>query len=123
MSLAGGTVEAFSSKDTNSYPGIAITELSLSGAAKDNYQLSTTSTNAGASITPKALTITGLGASDKCYDGYTTATLTGTPGLLTAEDTGTGSTTDGTPYNGDEVSAGGTVAGDLPTRMRARARP
>ena len=67
-----GTVAAFSSKNVNSYSGISITGLSLSGTTAGNYQLSSTSTTASASITALPLTVTAH-ANSKTYDGGTTA--------------------------------------------------
>jgi hypothetical protein len=61
-------------------------------------------------VTPKKLFVTGLGASDKTYDGTTAATLTGTAALLTAEAHSGGSTSDGTPYTTDTVSLNITAA-------------
>ena len=50
------------------------------GGLAANYQLSSTSATTTASITPATLTLTGLSALDKAYDGSTAATLVG--GLL-----------------------------------------
>ena len=46
----------------------------ISGAKADNYQLSAQPADVKASITPKPVTITGLGAENKVYDGTTAAT-------------------------------------------------
>ena len=70
-----GTVAAFGSKNVNGYTGINITALSLSGTTAGNYQLSSTSTTASASITARSLTVTATGV-NKPYDGNTTATVT-----------------------------------------------
>src|SRR5207249_585409 len=66
-----------------------------------------------ANITPKALTTSGLTASNKIYDGTTTATLDGTAALLSTEPAGAGSSIDGKPYDVDPISASGTAAGTL----------
>jgi autotransporter-associated beta strand protein len=65
------------------------------------------------SVTPKALTVTGLSVpASKVYDGtVATAAPLGTPALLSAETPGTGTATDGTPYSGDTVSVNGIPAG------------
>ena len=55
-------------------------------------------------VDKKTLFISGLSASNKTYDDTTTDPLTGTASLLTAESPGGGSTSDGTPYTGDQVS-------------------
>ena len=52
----------------------------LSGADAANYNLTQPSA-LSADITPKALSITGVSASNKVYDGTTAAVLTGTAGL------------------------------------------
>ncbi|MEI7899501.1 MAG: DUF6288 domain-containing protein [bacterium] len=74
---------------TASYEGDASFEPSLSGAF--SY-----------TVSAKALTITGLAASNKEYDGTPTATLTGGT-LRSAEAVGSGTADDGAPYSGDEV--------------------
>ena len=53
---------------------------SLSGTDAFNYELSA-QPSATASITPKPVTITGVTAADKTYDGTTAATITGTPAV------------------------------------------
>ncbi len=68
-------------------------------------------TSAGQPLTvsKKLLAPTGLAAPvSKVYDGTTAATILGTPGLRSAEAFGTGSTSDLTPYIGDDVSVTGT---------------
>ena len=50
------------------------------GADVGNYAI-TGQTSTTANISPLALSVTGLSASDKSYDGSTTATLTGTAGI------------------------------------------
>ncbi|HWD94311.1 MAG TPA: autotransporter-associated beta strand repeat-containing protein [Verrucomicrobiae bacterium] len=65
-------------------------------------------------ITPKALTYSGLTAStNAAYDGTTVAALGGTPVFPSAEAPGTGSINDGVPYNVDVVATGGTAVGVL----------
>jgi hypothetical protein len=54
---------------------VSITGLALSGNTATNYVLSTTSTNATASITPRALTVSATGI-NKFNDGTTNATVT-----------------------------------------------
>ena len=69
----------------------------------------------GQTVVPKLLTVTGLTASDKVYDGTTLATLGGTAVLLTPEPLGSGTSSDGRPYTGDAVILGGTPAGTFAT--------
>ena len=83
--------------------------LTLGGPAQGNYTLSVAS--GSVAITAKSLSVSGLTAGSKTYDGNPTATLGGTASLLTAEAPGTGSTGDGTPYTGDAVTLGGAAAG------------
>lgn len=64
-------------------------------------------------ITAKQLTYSGITADSTIYDGNTAAKLGGAATLQTAEPPGTGSTSDGTPYTVDSVSAGGTATGVL----------
>lgn len=61
-------------------------------------------------ITKKALTVSGITANNKMYDATRTATLVDAKTLQTAEATGGSSTTsDGTPYSGDDVYFGNTT--------------
>ena len=85
--------------------------LALGGSAAGNYTL--TGLSGSVTITPKALTMSGLSVpASKVYDGTTTAVVTGSPGSLqTAETAGSGTTSDGTPYLGDTVSLTGTATG------------
>ena len=62
-------------------------------------------------ITAKALTVSGLTANNKTYDGTTAATLSGSAALSSPEAAGSGTTSDGTPYTGDTVSVTGTPTG------------
>jgi len=66
-------------------------------------------------ITAKTLTVIGLTANNKPADGFTTATLSGTASLQTAESAGSGSTSDGIPYSVDIVSVTGTPTGTFTT--------
>ncbi len=69
-------------------------------------------TGGNLTITPKPLTMSGLSVpASKVYDGTTTAVVTGTGALATAEAAGAGSTADGIPYDVDTVNITGTAAG------------
>ncbi len=72
-------------------------EAVFTAASGSNFGTSNGSLANGQTVTAKALTVTGLSASNKVYDGNTTATLTGTPTLV------------GVINN--EVSLAGTAAG------------
>ena len=79
--------------------------MTLSGAAAGNYAL-TQPTLAG-TITAKPLSLAGLTAGAKVYDGTTAATFGGTAYIQPAEATGgISSAIDGKPYNVDSVSIG-----------------
>jgi hypothetical protein len=54
---------------------VNVTGISLNGTDAGNYTLSSTSVASSASITPKELTVIGVTASDKVYDGTTSAAL------------------------------------------------
>ena len=80
------------------------------GNGGGNYSITFASVTSG-NISPKALTIAGLTAKSKPYDGTTAAAISGTPVLLSAETSGTGSSADGKPYSVDTVAAGEALAG------------
>jgi hypothetical protein len=74
VTLASGSAAgAFADKTVATGKAVTITGFSLSGGDAANYTL--TQPAATADITAKALTLTGVTASDKTYDGTTTATL------------------------------------------------
>ena len=78
VSSAAGT---FASKDVGSGITVAISGLSLAGADAGNYSLTQPSTTA--SITKKSLTVTGITADDKVYDGGKVAVIhTGSRGAF-----------------------------------------
>jgi hypothetical protein len=109
VSLSGTASGAFADANAGTSKTVTISGVSLSGAQASNYALSTTSVTAN--ITAKALTLSGVTASNKVYDGTTTAPLSGTATLGSAEAPGSGSTSDGLPYTGDTVSLNGTASG------------
>jgi hypothetical protein len=73
--LNPGVVGAFSNKNVGQSKTVTITGLSLGGTAAGNYVLSTAAVTTTASITVKVITVTGVTASDKVYDGNTVASL------------------------------------------------
>ena len=76
------TASNFDTKDIGINKTVTATGLSLSGADAGNYKLAIGATATDlADISPKAITVTGITANNKTYDGYTTATLT-TSGYL-----------------------------------------
>lgn len=92
----------------------AATSFSLTGSAAANYTLA--GMTSSFTVTPKALDITGLSASDRTYNGTTAAPLAGTPAMLAAQAPGTGTANDGKPYTGDAVGLEGTAAGSFATK-------
>ena len=115
VSVGGGAAGSVGDRNVGSNKAVTVTGCTLSGAQAGNYTV-TQPTGLTANITAKALTITGLSAVNKFYDGTTAVTLNGTAALLAAEGPGSGSTEDGKPYMGDDVSAGGTAAGEFADR-------
>jgi hypothetical protein len=82
VSLTGTATGTFDSKNVGARTA-TISGLSLTGASANNYQLGTV-TAAGATITPKTVTISGLTAQNKVYDATTAATLAVVSGGKTA---------------------------------------
>ena len=60
---------------------VEVTNIAIGGSYADNYELSSNTQIITGKITPKPLTITGIGASSKTYDGNASATITGTASL------------------------------------------
>ena len=79
--------------------------LSLTGAQATDYTL--TAPTLSATVTAKALTVSGITAASTIYDGTTTAKLGGTAAFQATEAAGAGTTADGKPYSVDSVSPGG----------------
>ncbi|PIG30276.1 filamentous hemagglutinin family protein [Janthinobacterium sp. 35] len=73
----GATKAAFSDKNAGTGKAVTISSLTLGGTDAANYTLASTTATGTGSITPKALTITGMSAVNKIYDGSTKATLSG----------------------------------------------
>jgi filamentous hemagglutinin family protein len=73
----GGTVTGYVDKNVGTNKTVTFTNLTLSGAAALNYTLPVNPTS-NANITPASLTITGITAADKTYDGSTATTLSTT---------------------------------------------
>ncbi len=69
----GSASGAFASKTTGTAKTVTVSGLTMSGADSANYTL--TQPSASADITTKALTVSGITANNKVYDGNTTATL------------------------------------------------
>ncbi len=89
-SLTGGIVgdtitysqtSTFADKNVGTGKTVNITGISLGGTDAGNYTLSNTTATTTANITPYALSIGGITANNKVYDGSTSATLSGTASL------------------------------------------
>jgi hypothetical protein len=73
---AASSTASFVDKNVGDAKPVTLSNLVLTGADAGNYSVA--ATLGGADITPKALTVTGLTAENKVYDGTTDATFTGT---------------------------------------------
>ena len=71
---------AFADKNAGTDKDVIFSGYSLSGDDAGNYELSA-QPSATASITPKSVTITGVDANDKTYDGTAAAEISGTPAV------------------------------------------
>jgi hypothetical protein len=78
--VTNGMLGYFADKNVGTNKPIAVSGLALGGAAATNYVL-VEPTNVTASITPAGLTISGVAASTKVYDGTTVDPLSGVPVL------------------------------------------
>ena len=110
---SGGTLSASAqwSGAIATFRTVTPTTLALSGSAAANYTLS--GGIGTVQITPKALSVSGLTASGRAYDGTSVALLGGTAVLLPPGAPGTGTTSDGKPYTGDAVALSGTAVGNF----------
>ena len=88
--------------------------LALTGSAAGNY--TTSGMSGSVIISPKPLSVSGAAALDKVYDGNTVASLAAGASLATAETAGSGTTSDGKPYSGDDVALGGSPSATFDNR-------
>jgi phosphotransferase system IIA component len=114
VSVSGTPSGTFASKNVANGIGVSVSGLSLNGGQAGNYSLNALTLSAN--ITPKALTVTGLTAANKIYDGTTAATVSGTAAFGAAEAPGAGTTGDGLPYTSDSVSVSGTPTGTFASK-------
>ncbi len=75
VSLGTSGTAAFADKNVGTGKTVNITDLGLSGGAAVNYVLSATTASTTADITARALTVTGVTATNKAYDATTAAEL------------------------------------------------
>ena len=100
--------------NANAGEGIAVTfsGFTLGGTDAGNYRLLNQPAAAAAAITPKPVTVTGIGAGDKTYDGTTSAAPTGTGelvGILPADVDYVGLVTGTGTFDSKDVGEGITV--------------
>ena len=94
LAVAGTPTGVFDNKNVGIDKPVAVSGLTLTGAAATNYSLEST-TMLAADITPLLVEVTGVAAVDKVYDATTGAALTGTPTIAV--------------ITGDDVTLEGTV--------------
>nr|WP_315204825.1 YDG domain-containing protein [uncultured Albidiferax sp.] len=113
--LAVSGAGAFSQKNVGSGLGYTVNNLSLGGADAGNYYLvgGSSFTGSNGAITPRPVTVTGVTATDKVYDGSTLAGLGGAPTVAAvagddlAVGGGVGSFADKNVGNGKTVTVNG----------------
>jgi len=112
VTIVSGT-GTFADANVGTGKAVTVSGYGISGADAGNYSLSAQPTVAAANITAKPLTITGVTASNKVYDGTTTATLSGgtlngviSPDVVTIVP-GTGAFADANVGTGKTVIASG----------------
>jgi mucin-19 len=112
VTLGGLAQGVYDSKDVATATGVRFSGLTLGGASAGNYTISTNYV-VPATITPKPLTVTGLGvAASKVYDGTTSAIVTGS-GAFSGVLGGDTVTLGGTPigaYNSKDVATAVSVS-------------
>lgn len=96
VTLGGAAAGAFANKTVGNGKAVTVTGNTISGTDAGNYNL-VQQAGLTANITKADLTVTGLAASNKVYDGTTTAALTGTATV--------------TALGADVVTVGGTATG------------
>jgi filamentous hemagglutinin family protein len=120
VSLTGSAVGVFNSKDVAAATGVSFSGFSLTGADATNYTL-TPHASASQSISPKALTVSGLSSANKTYDATVTAAVVGTASLQASIAAGSGTSIDGKPYSGDTVSLTGSPTASFNSKQVAAA--
>ena len=88
VTITGGT-GAFADKNVGTGKTVVISGVTLGGTDAGNYTLSAQPTGITGSITKKTVTVTsGITASNKTYDGTTSATLSGSSAVISGKVTG-----------------------------------
>ncbi len=78
--VSSNAIGYFADKNVGTNKPVTVVGLALNGASATNYSL-IDPTNITATITPADLTVSGVTAASKVFDGTTVATLNGTPSL------------------------------------------
>ncbi|HET9741527.1 MAG TPA: YDG domain-containing protein [Terriglobales bacterium] len=121
VSITGTATGSYDSKDVPSASKVTFGDVSLLGSGFGNYTL-TIQAPQSAAITAKVLPESGLTATaTKPYDGTTTALLSGTATLGSAETAAFGTGNDGRPYANDDVHFAGTAAANYDFKDAAAA--
>ncbi|AXA66802.1 YDG domain-containing protein [Pseudomonas oryzihabitans] len=117
VSVTGSGSASFADKNAGANKAVSVSGYTLSGADAGNYNLVQPS-GLTATISKADLLLSGLGISDKVYDGTTAATLTGTGSvsafgndMVSVAGSGSASFTDKSVGNGKAVTVGGYVLG------------
>ena len=96
--VTGTGTGTFNNKNVGTAKPVTVTGYTLGGSDAGNYTFTAFPT-LSANIIPASLAVTGIGALDKTYDTFTTATLTGTGAIA--------------PIGSDVVTLGGTGTGNF----------
>ncbi|MCC6141937.1 MAG: hypothetical protein IT389_15130, partial [Nitrospira sp.] len=75
VTVASGNVTGFLDKNAGANKAVTYSGFGLSGLDSGNYVLASSGAASTASITPRPVTVSGLTARDKYYDGTTVATI------------------------------------------------
>jgi filamentous hemagglutinin family protein len=103
-------------KNVGTGKAIAVSNITLSGASAGNYTLQSTTGSASADITKKPVTLSGVTATDRAYDGTTTVAVAAT-GTLGAAGLISGDDVQVTP------PVGGLSSGTVETKQVGSAKP
>ncbi len=100
-----GAVASFADKTIGTAKTVTITGLTLAGSLAGNYSLSSSTATASANITAKALTVTGIIASNRVYNATTNADINTSAAVLTGVIAGDTATLDLTSGVGSFATA------------------
>ncbi|ULA63306.1 MAG: hypothetical protein LZF86_100308 [Nitrospira sp.] len=97
VTVASGNVTGFVDKNVGANKAVTYSGFGLSGSDSGNYVLASSGAPSTASITPRSVTVSGLTARDKYYDGTTITTIDHSGAVFTGV------------LAGDSLAASGTV--------------